>query len=58
MMRSYSGKWNDPGDWRLEEALWAHWCHDYEKCFALLTRVCLAEVVEDDEHEQTQQAVY
>lgn len=57
MMRSYSSNWNSPRDWRLEEALWAHWCHDYEKCFAILTRVCLTEVVEDH-NEQTEQAAY
>lgn len=57
MMRSYSSNWNSPKDWRLEKALWAHWCHDYEKCFAILTRVCLTEVVEDN-NEQTEQAAY
>ena len=58
-MRSYRTNWsNNPREWPLEDALWASWCHDMEKCFALLTRVCLTEVVEDEDHEQTQQAAH
>ena len=57
MMRSYSS-WNNSGNWRLDEALWAHWCNDYEKCFEHLTRVCIDEVTEDYDYEQTQQAAY
>lgn len=58
MMRSYSFDWNSPKDWRLEEALWAHWMGKTDKVFELLTRVCLKEVVEDYSDEQTQQAAH
>lgn len=54
MMRSYSS-WNNSGNWHLDEALWAHWCNDYKKCFKHLTRVCIEEVTEDYD-EQTEQA--
>lgn len=57
MMRSYSYDWNSPKDWRLEQALWAYWMHDMDKVYAILTRVCHAEVVEDF-NEQTEQAAY
>lgn len=56
-MRSYSS-WNNSGHWRLDEALWAHWGNDHEKCFEHLTRVCLDEVTEDYDNEQTEQAAH
>ena len=49
---------DSPTDWRLEQAMWAYWCRDMDKVYKILTRVCLAEVTEDEDYEQTQQAAY
>ena len=57
MMRNYLSDWNSPTDW-LKQALWAYWMRDMEEVYAILTRVCHAEVEEKINHEQTQQAAY
>ena len=58
MMHNYLSDWNSSTDWRLEQALWAYGMRDMEEVYAILTRVCHAEVVEKINHEQTQQAAY